>query len=236
MWPCRALPRVPILSVEQPISQRILSQPIPWFRLNEVVNPSISGDSPVSVESIFEKPIGSTTNLLSEEFLSVFAARSTKPDIDPDSVPAPELGGAFADTELNAYVEDLPSIRDILFSFSWFWSRSLFGWGWRIFPIRLSLCRASFFLPWLRRVTFVPIQLMRMLSLIPGLAESSFPCLWFTPRLSDKIYAVSRLPSLLQSRLLTIGNTRIRLSLSCPRSYFLSKLSLHSAIPTTGQA
>lgn len=52
----------------------------------EVVNPSISGDSPVSVESIFEKPIGSTTNLLSEEFLSVFvfAARSTKPDIDPD--------------------------------------------------------------------------------------------------------------------------------------------------------
>lgn len=86
----------------------------------EVVNPSISGDSPVSVESIFEKPIGSTTNLLSEEFLSVFvfAARSTKPDIDPDSVPAPELGGAFADTELNAYVEDLPSIRDILFSFS----------------------------------------------------------------------------------------------------------------------
>lgn len=74
------------------------------------MNPSLSGDSPVSVESIFEKPIGSTTNLLSEEFLSVFvfAARSTKPDIDPDSVPAPELGGAFADTELNAYVEDIP--------------------------------------------------------------------------------------------------------------------------------
>lgn len=82
----------------------------------EVVNPSISGDSPVSVESIFEN--GSTTNLLSEEFLSVFvfAARSTKPDIDSDSVPAPELGGAFADTELNAYVD--PSIREILFSFS----------------------------------------------------------------------------------------------------------------------
>ena len=63
------------------------------------------------------------------------------------------------------------------------------------FRIQLSLCWASFFLPWLKRVAFIPIQLMRMLSLIPGLAESSFPCLWFTPRLSDKIYAVSRLPS-----------------------------------------
>ena len=150
----------------------------------EVVNPSISGDSPVSVSSIFEKPIGSTTNLLSEEFLSVFAARSTKPDIDPDSVPAPEIGGAFADTELNAYVEDLPSIRDILFLLI-------------LIPIfiRLRLKNLYYqalsdrgaFLPWLRRVTFVPIQLMRMLSLIPGLAESSFPCLWFTPRLSDNI-------------------------------------------------
>lgn len=45
---------------------------------------SLSADSLVSVSSIFEKPIGSTTNLLSEEFLSVFAARSIKPDIDPD--------------------------------------------------------------------------------------------------------------------------------------------------------
>ena len=88
----------------------------------------------------------------------------------------------------------------------------------------VACLRASFFpidrvafIPWLRRVTFVPIQLMRMLSLIPGLAESSFPCLWFTPRLSDKVYAVS----LLYCKVYCIGNTWIRLSLSCPRSYIL---------------
>ena len=161
--------------------------------------------------------------------------RSPRNSIDPDSVPAPELGGAFADTELNAYV-GLRSGRS--YSLSPDSDPDLYSveveesfLSGLVFAELLSSFLGSEELNYIE-----PILLMRMLSLIPGLAEASFPCLWFTPRLSEKIYAVSRLPSLLQSRLLTIGNTRIRLSLSCPRSYFLSKLSLHSAIPTTGQA